>query len=100
MGGAAIALLEVAKNWWVPFSLKLVAQHCYVTGFTLTPIPPLLRHHPRGELCRSVKPFTDSVAKGMAIVQPGVVEEEGGGNGGGGNGGSVVRWFFDDFHRF
>jgi hypothetical protein len=47
-------------------------------GVTLTPTPPMLWHHSRGALCRSVETFTDSLVKGMAIVWPGVVGVEGG----------------------
>jgi len=52
-------------------------------------ISPMLRHHPRGVLCRGIKAFTDSLVKGIAIVWLGLVGEEEGGKGGGRNDGPV-----------
>ena len=45
--------------------VRLVSRHCYMTGVTLKPMPPTLRHYPRGAICRSNETFTDSLVKVM-----------------------------------
>jgi hypothetical protein len=52
---------------------KFWGRH-HATGVTFIPIKPTLIHHPQCVLCGSIEMFTDSLFKGMVMVQ-----KEGGG---------------------